>query len=148
MLVAWFKILLGWVGGVWGLASQSAHAVAVHVRQVKYQAGATLLYLECIPSNECFVYRPCSRVGRWFIDFCRNVDNAINSTVQLVAENSRCCVLVSTEVVVVPPPPSDLKSMVKVLQSKGITIKDEPGKSVVKLAGPGIGNEKVGQKIH
>lgn len=37
----------------------------------------------------------------------------------------------------------ELKSMVKVLESKGITIKDEPGKSVVKLAGPGIGNEKI-----
>lgn len=33
--------------------------------------------------------------------------------------------------------------MVDVLASKGISIKDEPGSAVVRLFGPGIGNEKV-----
>ncbi|CAM9116777.1 unnamed protein product [Sphacelaria rigidula] len=37
----------------------------------------------------------------------------------------------------------ELKSMVDVLASKGISIKDEPGSAVVRLFGPGIGNEKV-----
>lgn len=36
-----------------------------------------------------------------------------------------------------------LKSMVEELKTKGITIKDEPGQSVVRLFGPGMGNEKV-----
>ncbi|CAM9996765.1 unnamed protein product [Ascophyllum nodosum] len=37
----------------------------------------------------------------------------------------------------------DVASMVKDLKKKGITIKDEPGHSTVRLFGPGVGDEKV-----
>lgn len=33
--------------------------------------------------------------------------------------------------------------MVEELKAKGITIKDEPGSSMVRLFGPGVGSEKV-----
>lgn len=33
--------------------------------------------------------------------------------------------------------------MVKDMKKKGISIKDEPGVSVVRLFGPGVGDEKV-----
>lgn len=33
--------------------------------------------------------------------------------------------------------------MVEDLKSKGMMVKDEPGKSVVRLFGPGVGTEKV-----
>lgn len=33
--------------------------------------------------------------------------------------------------------------MIKDLKKKGISIKDEPGVSVVRLFGPGVGDEKV-----
>lgn len=33
--------------------------------------------------------------------------------------------------------------MVKELGKKGITVKDDPGKSLVRLFGPGVGDEKV-----
>lgn len=33
--------------------------------------------------------------------------------------------------------------MVKELGKKGITVKDEPGVSLVRLFGPGVGDEKV-----
>lgn len=38
---------------------------------------------------------------------------------------------------------SDVASMVKELGKKGITVKDEPGVSLVRLFGPGVGDEKV-----
>ncbi|CBJ33293.1 conserved unknown protein [Ectocarpus siliculosus] len=37
----------------------------------------------------------------------------------------------------------DVASMVKELGKKGITVKDEPGLSLVRLFGPGVGDEKV-----
>lgn len=37
----------------------------------------------------------------------------------------------------------DLASMVKEMGKKGISVKDEPGLSVVRLFGPGVGDEKV-----
>eukprot|EP00903_Cladosiphon_okamuranus_P007761 g7517.t1 len=37
----------------------------------------------------------------------------------------------------------DVASMVKELGKKGITVKDEPGVSLVRLFGPGVGDEKV-----
>lgn len=38
---------------------------------------------------------------------------------------------------------TDVATMVKDLKKKGISIKDEPGVSVVRLFGPGVGDEKV-----
>eukprot|EP00752_Nemacystus_decipiens_P002908 g2706.t1 len=37
----------------------------------------------------------------------------------------------------------DVASMVKELGKKGITVKDQPGESLVRLFGPGVGDEKV-----
>lgn len=38
---------------------------------------------------------------------------------------------------------TDVASMVKEMGKKGISVKDEPGLSVVRLFGPGVGDEKV-----
>lgn len=40
-------------------------------------------------------------------------------------------------------PPTDVSSMVDKLKKKGVTIKDEPGVSLVRLFAPGVGDEKV-----
>lgn len=41
----------------------------------------------------------------------------------------------------------DVASMVKEMGKKGISVKDEPGLSVVRLFGPGVGDEKVGNGV-